>query len=148
LAANFLTGAGRLLTLTRFFTCFGAALGIFGLVQYFSGTSSVYWLRHAEASAFGPFFNRDHFAGYMELLIAIPVALIVTRYIHGEKRFAYGIAAIFMGIAAIFTLSRGGMISIIAEMIFIAAMGFRRNYMVTGDGRPGKARTATGVAAV
>src|SRR5262249_26274221 len=89
LAANFLTGAGRLLTLTRLFTCFGAVMGIFGLVQYFSGTSSIYWLRPAEASAFGPFFNRDHFAGYMELLIAIPVALIVTRYVHGEKRLAY-----------------------------------------------------------
>jgi O-antigen ligase len=148
LASNFLTGAGRLLTLSRFLILFGAVMGVFGLVQYFSGSSSVYWLRHAEATPFGPFFNRDHFAGYMELLIALPVALIVTRYVHGEKRLVYGIAAMFMGVAAIFTLSRGGMISIIAEMIFIAAMSFRRNRTIAGGNRHGKVRTATGMAAV
>jgi O-antigen ligase len=152
LAANFLTGAGRLLTLAKFFTLFGALVGVFGLVQHFSGSSSIYWMRPAGTSAFGPFYNRDHFAGYMELLIAVPIALIVTGYLRGEKRLVFGIAAIFMGMAAIFTLSRGGMISILAEMIFIAAMSFRRNYtgsyMKTGGRGPGKAGIATGVAAV
>src|SRR5262249_48938497 len=37
LGANFLTGAGRLLTLTRFLILFGAMVGVFGLIQYFSG---------------------------------------------------------------------------------------------------------------
>jgi O-antigen ligase len=148
LAANFLTGAGRLLALTRFLIFFGAVMGVFGLVQYFSGSSSIYWLRHAEAPAFGPFFNRDHFAGYMELLIALPVALIVTRYVWGEKRLVYGVAAVFMGVAAIFTLSRGGMISIFAQMVFIAAMSFRRHYKLTGDSERGKAQAASAIAAV
>lgn len=148
LAANFLTGAGRLLAFTRCLIFFGAVMGVFGLVQYFSGSSSVYWLRHAEASAFGPFFNRDHFAGYMELLIALPVALIVTRYVRGEKSMVYGIAAMFMGVAAIFTLSRGGMISIFAEMVFIAAMSFRRHHTMTDDNEHGKAQMASGIAAV
>src|SRR5262249_12789794 len=148
LAANFLTGAVRLRVLTKFLIFFGAVMGAFGLVQYFSGSHSVYWLRHAEASAFGPFFNRDHFAGYMELLIALPVALIATRYVCGEKRMVYGIAAMFMGVAAIFTLSRGGMISIFAEMIFIAAMSFRRHRSMTRARGPARARMATGVAAV
>jgi O-antigen ligase len=148
LSANFLTGAGRLLALTRFLILFGAVMGVFGLVQYFSGSRSVYWLRYAEASAFGPFFNRDHFAGYMELLIPLPVALIATRYVRGEKRLAYGIAAMFMGVAAIFTLSRGGMISIFAEMIFIVAMSVRRSQTMAGDNERGKAQMASATAAV
>jgi O-antigen ligase len=148
LSANFLTSERRLLALTRFLIIFGAVMGVFGLVQYFSGSRSVYWLRPAEASAFGPFFNRDHFAGYMELLIALPVALIATRYVCGEKRLMYGIAAMFMGVAAIFTLSRGGMISIFAEMIFIVAMSFRRHQTMTGDNRRGKAQMASATAAV
>jgi O-antigen ligase len=148
LAANFLNSEVRLLTLTQFLVFFGAVMGVFGLVQYFSGSADVYWTRHAEASPFGPFFNRDHFAGYMELLIALPVALIATGYVRGEKRMVYGIAAMFMGVAAIFTLSRGGMISIFAEMIFIAAMSFRRHRAMTAPKEPGKARIVTGVAAV
>lgn len=148
LAANFLNGAVRLLTLIQSLTFFGAVMGVFGLVQYFSGSPDVYWIRHAEASPFGPFFNRDHFAGYMELLIALPVALIATRYVRGEKGMVYGIAAMFMGVAAIFTLSRGGMISIFAEMIFIAAMSFRRHRAMTAPKGRSKAGIATGVAAV
>jgi len=148
LAANFLNGAVRLLTLTQSLILFGAVMGVFGLVQYFSGSPNVYWLRHAEATPFGPFFNRDHFAGYMELFIPLPVALIATRHVRGEKRMVYGIAAIFMGVAAIFTLSRGRMISIFAEMIFIAAMSFRRHRSMADAKGPGIARMATGVAAV
>jgi O-antigen ligase len=148
LAANFLTGAVRLHTLTQSLVLFGALMGVFGLAQYFSGSPNVYWMRHAEASPFGPFFNRDHFAGYMELLIALPVALIATGHVRGEKRMAYGIAAMFMGVAAIFTLSRGGMISIVAEMIFIAAMSLRRHRAMTAAKGHDKARMATGVAAV
>ena len=37
LAANFLNSAVRLLTLTQFLIFFGAVMGVFGLVQYFSG---------------------------------------------------------------------------------------------------------------
>jgi O-antigen ligase len=144
MAANFLTGPRQTLKLSGFFTFFGAALGVFGLVQYFSGSTSIYWLRRAGPSAFGPFFNRDHFAGYMELLIPFPVALIAMRCVCGEKRVMYGIAAMFMGLAAIFTLSRGGMISILAEMSFIVAMIFRISHTAPG----GKARTAPGLAAV
>jgi O-antigen ligase len=52
----------------------------------------------------------------------MPVALIATRYIRGEERFLYAVAAIMMGLATILTLSRGGTISLLAEMIFIAAV--------------------------
>ncbi len=137
MAASFLTSAGRLLVLTRFLIFFGAVMGVFGLAQYFSGTRNVYWLRQTQASMFGPFYNRDHFAGYMELFIALPVALIVTGYVRGEKRMIYGIAAMFMGVAAIFTLSRGGMISILAEMMFLAAMSFRHHQTTSIHARHG-----------
>jgi O-antigen ligase len=148
LAANFLTGAHRLLALTRFLVFFGAVMGIFALVQYFSGGSSIYWIRRTEVQAFGPFFNRDHFAGYMELFIALPVALIVTRYAQGEMKMVYGIAAMFMGVAAVFTLSRGGMISILAQMIFLAAMSLRHYRATTPEDEPGKARMAMAITAV
>ncbi|MCI0665093.1 MAG: O-antigen ligase family protein [Acidobacteria bacterium] len=148
LAANFLTGASRLLASTKFLIFFGAATGVFGLVQHFSGSSSVYWLRQTQVAPFGPFFNRDHFAGFMELFIALPIALIVTRYAQGEMRIIYGIAAMFMGVAAVFTLSRGGMISMLSELIFISAMGFR-HYKTTGlADRPGNPRMVTSIAAV
>jgi O-antigen ligase len=104
------------------------ALACFALVQNFSGTRDIYWLRTITTNVpFGPFINRDHFAGYIELLIAVPVALIVTRQVRGEQRFLYGGTAMVMGVAAIFTLSRGGMISIFAELAFLGAIALARS---------------------
>jgi O-antigen ligase len=148
LAANFLTGARKLRSLIKFLISFGGLMGIFGLVQHFSGSTSIYWFRHSDVSPFGPFFNRDHFAGYMELFVALPVALIVTRAAKGELRMVCAVAAMFMGMAAVFTLSRGGMISILAELIFLAAMGFRHYRSAKAGAEFGRPPIALGITAV
>lgn len=148
LAANFLSGSRRLRSLTKFLIIYGGSMGIFGLVQYFSGSNEIYWFRQRGLNPFGPFFNRDHFAGYMELFVALPVALVVTRAARGELRLICGVAAMFMGIAAVFTLSRGGMISILAELVFLAAMSFRHYRAAKKGAEPGRARIAANIAAV
>jgi O-antigen ligase len=125
LAANFLNSPDRLRMLATFLVFFGGAVGIFGLVQHFAWSGSVYWLRPTNLTPFGPFFNRDHFAGYIELFVALPVALVVTRWVRGEKSLLYGAVATMMGVAIVFTLSRAGMISLLAGMIFLGAMSFR-----------------------
>jgi O-antigen ligase len=125
MAANFLISRGQLRALAYFLIFFGGAVGVFGLVQHFAWNGSVYWLRPTRLSPFGPFFNRDHFAGYMELLVCLPVALIMTRYARGEKGLLYGVAATMMGMATVFTLSRAGMISLLAELAFLVALSYR-----------------------
>ena len=47
----------------------------------------------AGAGTGGPFVNRNHFAGYMEMLIPIPLALALSRATRGEARVFYGFAA-------------------------------------------------------
>ncbi|MEK7830427.1 MAG: hypothetical protein AAB401_05030, partial [Acidobacteriota bacterium] len=108
LAATAFKSRERLRRLATFLVLFGGAVGVFGLIQQYAWNGSVYWFRQVEARPFGPFFNRDHFAGFMELLIALPLALVLTRHVRGERRLLYGVTALMMGIAAIFTLSRGG----------------------------------------
>src|SRR5438477_648049 len=103
-----------------------ALIAIFALVQHFTWDGRFYWLRPTLAtSPFGPFANHNHFAGYMELLIPLPVALVVAREGRGEIRLLYLFAAAMMGVAAVASLSRGGMISIAAGMMFIALLGVR-----------------------
>ena len=125
LAANFLAHRERLQSLARFLTIFGLLLASFALIQHFTWNGRFYWLRPAETDVpFGPFVNRNHFAGYMELLLPWPVALLLMCRRREEKIF-YGFAAAWMAAAAIFSLSRGGMISIFAELIFLAALSPR-----------------------
>src|SRR5262249_24368254 len=94
---------------------------IFGLTQSFTSPTKVYWIRELnQSTAFGPFINRHHFAGYMELTIALPLGLLFAGAVDKEKRLLYGFVAGLMGVALVMTASRGGIISLVAEVIFFA----------------------------
>jgi O-antigen ligase len=127
IAANFLASRRRLKRLAGFMTLFGLLLAIFALAQHFTWNGKLYWLRPntVSISPFGPFVNHNHFAGYMELLIPVPIALIITRAVRRETRLLYGFAAAAMGIALVASLSRGGMISLAASLIFLILMSAR-----------------------
>jgi O-antigen ligase len=82
-----------------------------------------------QSQAFGPFINRHHFAGYMELALALPLGLVFTGSIEREKKFIYLFAAGLMAVALIMTNSRGGFISLFAELLFlVATMELRRRH--------------------
>ena len=120
----------RLRLLVRTITIFGFFLAIFGLTQSFTSPTRVYWIREMpQSQAFGPFINRHHFAGYMELTIALPLGLIFSNAVEREKKFIYMFAAGLMAVALIMTNSRGGIVSLVAELLFLVSlMGIRRRH--------------------
>ncbi len=130
IAANFFASRERFGTLVRFLIIYGVALALFGLIQNFTWEGRVYGFRVTKAGlAFGPFINRNHFAGYMEMLIPVPVSLILARVVHRQSWMFYGFAAAVMGLALVMSNSRGGMISLMAGLIFmaVASSQLRRN---------------------
>ena len=115
----------RLRALVRTIIIFGFLLAIFGLTQSFTSPNTVYWLREmAQSTPFGPFINRHHFAGYMELTLAIPLGLLASGAIAREQRIIYLFVSGIMAVALVMTNSRGGLISLGAEILFIAVIGF------------------------
>src|SRR5262245_11361460 len=138
IAANFLAGRRRLKRMAGFLTMFGLSLAVFALVQHFTWNGKLYWLRPntVSISPFGPFVNHNHFAGYIELLIPIPIALIITRAARRETGLLYGFAAAVMGIALVASLSRGGMISLAASLIFLILMSARLQKTAPDSNRP------------
>src|SRR5688572_2491345 len=109
----------RLHLMVRTIMIFGFLLAIFGLTQSFTSPTKVYWMRELnQSTAFGPFINRHHFAGYMELTIALPLGLLFAGAVDKEKRLLYIFIAGLMGVALVMTASRGGIISLIAEILF------------------------------
>jgi O-antigen ligase len=110
----------RLHLLVRTIMIFGFLLAIFGLTQSFISPTKVYGMRELnQSTAFGPFINRHHFAGYMELTIALPLGLLLAGSIDKEKRILYLFIAGLMGVALVMTSSRGGIISLVAEIVFL-----------------------------
>ena len=128
----------RLRTLARTITIFGFLLAMFGLTQSFTTDGTrVYWFRQlSQSTAFGPFINRHHFAGYMELAVAIPLGLLFSGAVESYKRPLYAFAAMLMGVSLIMTNSRGGIISLAAEIMFlvvIAGPSLRRGEVSRGQ---------------
>lgn len=135
----------RLRLLVRTIGVFGFFLAIFGLTQSFTSPDKIYWMRELpQSQAFGPFINRHHFAGYMELALALPLGLVFTGAIEKEKRFIYIFAAGLMAVALIMTNSRGGIISLVAELFFlVATMGLRRHrHKKRHEARPPRIKSA------
>jgi O-antigen ligase len=111
----------RLRILTRTIIIFGFLLAILGLTQSLTGDGTrVYWFRQlTQSTAFGPFINRHHFAGYMELTMALPLGLLFSGSLEVQKRPLYAFALLLMAVSLILTNSRGGMISLTAEVLFV-----------------------------
>jgi O-antigen ligase len=111
----------RLRNLTRTIIIFGFVLAMFGLTQSLTSDGTrVYWFRQlTQSTAFGPFINRHHFAGYMELTIALPLGLLLSGALETHKRPLYAFAVLLMAVSLILTNSRGGMISLAAEVLFV-----------------------------
>jgi len=124
-ASNFLVTNDRLKLLATFLIVYGLSMAVFAIVQHMTWAGRLYWVRQVSvggAGYGGPFVNRNHFAGYMEMLIPISVALALTRAFGREMRLFCGFSAVMMGIAEIASLSRGGIISLAGGLMFISAL--------------------------
>jgi len=106
---------------------FGFAVAAFSLVQGVAPNSKLYWLRvpRLGGSIYGPYVNRNHYAGLMELLAPIPLIISLSHLVHEKARIAAGVAAAVMVGTIFLSGSRGGMMAICVELGVFAAVLFR-----------------------
>jgi O-antigen ligase len=130
IAANFFVTRERLGALANVLVIFGLGMSIFALIQHFTWDGHIYWIRPTQWSAFGPFINRNHYAGYMEMLTPVPLALVLARGVRKESWLFYGFASSVMGLTIVISLSRGGIVSLIAGIAFVVIMSawYERRY--------------------
>jgi len=95
----------------KILTYFGFVLAIFAILQKATWNGKLYWIREVTVgSPFGPFVNRNHYAGLMDMIMPLSLGLIFTVK-DREKQILYGFFGLIMGISIFFSLSRGGIIS-------------------------------------
>jgi O-antigen ligase len=145
-ALAFIDSPKRLRLIVRTVIVFGFLLALLGLIQSFTSPLKIYWMKELPQSIpFGPFYNRHHFAAYMELALALPLGLLFSGAIESDKRPLYIFAAVMMAIALITTGSRGAMIGLVAEAIFLvgfATFGRGGEEAKRGGEKTGRARSA------
>ncbi len=109
----------------------------YGIIQFISGHHFIYFLK-TTAWTHGTFVNKNHFAGYMEMVIALAFGVLFTRLEPGSSsRLKFGanplreqypkvfflLVIVFMLICALLLSgSRGGLISFSIAIIFFALL--------------------------
>ncbi|MGH9471135.1 MAG: O-antigen ligase family protein [Terriglobales bacterium] len=100
---------------------FSGALGAEALAQFFTAGGYIYWYRDARyATPVGPFIYHNHFAGCMDLLlpISVAVALRVRRRSRDQPwlaRVRRGILPALALTAVVVSQSRGGLFTLVFE---------------------------------
>jgi O-antigen ligase len=117
---SLLNTSERLKKATLFVTVFGSFYAFFAILQGVLSPNKIYGIFELKSQlSYGTFVNRHNFAALMEMTIAIPLGLVLVGAIDKDKRLLYFTAIGLMGIAMILSGSRGGLVSLLALVIFL-----------------------------
>ena len=107
---------------------YGIAIALFALLQGVAPNGKIYWLRvpHLGGRIYGPYVNHNHYAGLMEMLVPIPLVIALSRLASEKARIAAGVAAAIMVGTIFLSASRGGMLSVFAELAVVGFMLLRQ----------------------
>jgi O-antigen ligase len=104
-----------------FVMLFGFFVAGFGILQHLTFNGKLYWFREMRYGGipFGPYVNRNHFAGFAELVIPIALVPLMLGKVRRERRFVVGFLAL-LPIGALFaSASRGGIVAFGVELLFL-----------------------------
>ncbi|MGI8556275.1 MAG: O-antigen ligase family protein, partial [Pyrinomonadaceae bacterium] len=132
---------------------FGSLMAFFGVIMSFTSNNpnSILGLReNPGAFPFATFVNRHHFAAFMNMTIGLTLGLLYGKATKSDKRLLLIIALFLMGIALVFTGSRGGIFSLFGVVGFVVFINllqkneidefdekpstFRRKFVLIGSG--------------
>jgi O-antigen ligase len=65
---------------------------------------------------FAQFVNRNHFALFMEMSLGLGLGIVLSGCLRGVKLYIYGAALLAIWLAVVMSGSRGGLLSIVAEV--------------------------------
>jgi len=89
-------------------------IALIGIGQFYSG--NVLWQR----GKFGPFVNRNHFAGFLEMGVGLAGGLIIGRVVKQLMLAVYASCALALCAGVALSASRGGALALAAEITFLA----------------------------
>ena len=131
--------------IVRLVAYMGSFMVIFAVIQKMTWNGSLYWfypLREG-LNPTGPYINRNHFAGYMEMAIPLALGLLVYKsakiqtlsHLPLAKRIAHlldrkellpltflSLGILIMSAGVFFSMSRGGITGFMVSVLFFTAM--------------------------
>ena len=124
---------------------FIALLSFFSILQHFTSDGKIFWFKELyRGTPFGPYVNRNHFAG----LVGMTFPLVLAMFLYSKPKVSYtglrtrlaeffsyrstntyfllGTGLVLVGLSVFLSLSRGGMISLsVSTCVFGLLLAFR-----------------------
>ena len=101
---------------------FGFLVSLFAILQHLTSNGKLYWFREISSGGmpFGPYVNRNHFAGFAELVLPLALIPLVLGRVRRERWLVVGLFAVLPIGALFLSASRGGIVSFGAELGILA----------------------------
>jgi O-antigen ligase len=121
-----------------FLMSLGFFVSVFGILQHLTFNGKLYWFRVMRYGGypFGPYVNRNHFAGFAEILIPVALVPLVLGKVRRERLFLVGLFALVPIVALLLSASRGGIVSFAVQMVILFSLLLIRRlqskYMLVG----------------
>jgi O-antigen ligase len=111
-----------------FLVFFGFAVALFGILQHLTFNGKLYWFRELREAGFpfGPYVNRNHFAGLMELIAPLGLALLLHRGVPRDRMPLLALCAVFPVAALFLSASRGGIVSYAFQLVLLVFLSWTR----------------------
>jgi hypothetical protein len=116
LFATFVNTDERRATAVKAIIAVCTLIALIGIGQRYGG--KLIWQR----GTFGPFVNRNHFAGFLEMGVGLAGGLMLGRTVKREWLAIYGSCALVMCAGIGLSASRGGVLALAAEVVFLALL--------------------------
>lgn len=110
--------------LVWFLVSFGFLVSLFGIIQHSTFNGRLYWTVPllSGGTPFGPYVNRNDFAGFVLLIAPLGIALLLFRAVRREY---FTLLILFTAVpigAAVVSASRAAIASLIFELVFFCVL--------------------------
>ncbi len=112
-----------------FLVSFGFLVALFAVAQHYTFDGKLYWFvpLPQPSTPFGPFVDRDHFAGFMELTASFGIAMLIQTTWRGEIVALLALLTAMPIAALVLSGSRGGIVGFVVAVLVLIFLSRRRN---------------------
>jgi O-antigen ligase len=111
---------------------FGFLFSFLSILQFLWNPSRILWVGHDVGSPFGPYVDRDHYAGLMEMVVPISASYILSRPKRDPLNGVLWFAVLVPVVSLLLTGSRGGFVSVLVEIAILGWIVIWRNPLPGG----------------
>ena len=106
---------------------YGFLLSVFSILQFLWNPSRILWVGHDLSGPFGPYVDRDHYAGLMEMVIPVSACTVLSRSKRDPLKSLLWFAVGVQVVSVLLTGSRGALVSVLAEAAIMGWILARRD---------------------